>query len=106
VELLGKHYESVSQASRELNIKEKIITIRLKNGEPGYVITGKKVQGYTPVIIDNIEYESINAVVDAGLAKNRYQVMRRLKNNNKFPNWVYKFGPKNSGPAEDFPFDI
>ena len=41
-EINGKHYESVSQASRELNIKEKIITIRLKNGEPGYVITGKK----------------------------------------------------------------
>lgn len=89
----------------QLNIKEKIILIRLKNGEPGYIITGKKVQGYTPVIIDNIEYESIVAAVKTGVAKDRQQVMRRLKSKN-FPNWSYKFGPKNSGPAEDLPFEI
>ena len=75
----------------------------MKNGEPGYIITGKKVQGYTPVVIDNIEYQSLTAVVEAGLATNRQQVIRRLKSD-KFPTWFYKYGPKNSGPALDLPF--
>lgn len=81
--------------------KEETIRMKLKNNHSGYVLISKAVQGYTPVIVNNQEYPSNQAVVDANLAKDRFQVLRRLNSSlTKWENWSYKYGKKQSGPEE------
>ena len=57
---------------------ENSIRVRLKNNHPDYRIIHRVAQGYTPVIIDGVEFNSVKAVVEAELAANRLVVIRRL----------------------------
>lgn len=99
VEINGQIYQSVAEAARILTISENSIRIRLKNNHPGYRIIDQVAQGYTPVIINNVEYNSVKAVVEAGLAPNRFVVQRRINSTSqKWSGWNYKYGKKNSGP--------
>lgn len=100
-EIHGVRYESVKQASKITKEKEETIRMKLNNNHAGYVVLKKVVQGYTPIIVNNNEYPSIQAVINANLAKDRFQVMRRLNSNHiKWENWYYKYGKKQSGPEE------
>ena len=98
-EINGVQYESVSRAAKQTKEKDQIIRMKLNNKHPGYIVIKKVVQGYTPVIIDDQEYPSIQAVVKANLAKDRFEVMRRLKSP-KWEKWYYKYGKRKSGPEE------
>lgn len=101
VEINGQIYQSVAEAARTLKIPENSIRVRLKNNHPGYTIIDRVAQGYTPVIINNVEYNSVKSVVEAGLAPNKFVVLRRLNSTSrKWSEWNYKYGKKNSGPFE------
>lgn len=94
-------YNSIADAVLALGIPESVIRRRLVNNSPGYEIINKVQHGYTPVIVDGVEYESLVAVVEAGLATNRMQVGRRLRSEKrKWRNWNYKYGKKQSNPDE------
>jgi len=85
----------VNAAADATGEAETSIRNKLKNQHLGYEILDKVDHGYTPVIIEGVEYESINAVVEANLATNRFQAMRRLNSQNaKWRNWNYKYGKK------------
>lgn len=105
VEIDGQIYQSVAEAARTLNIPENSIRVRLKNNHPGYTIIDRVAQVYTPVIINDVEFNSVKSVVEAGLAPNRFVVLRRLNStSNKWSSWKYKYGKKNSGPFESLEF--
>ena len=79
-----------------LLLKKKLVLVKqlfvdvfvIRNTLPGKSLTEVK-HGYTKVCIEGQEFESINAVVEAGLAKDRFTVMRRLKSTqNKWKNWI------------------
>jgi hypothetical protein len=94
-EIYGKKYNSICEASSALQISETVIRQKLKNNHPGFKILEKVTHGYSPVIVEGVEYDSLIAVVEAGLAKNRFQVARRLNSSHrKWQNWNYKFGKK------------
>lgn len=96
-EIYGIKYHSINEASAALQISETVIRQKLRNNHPGFKILEKVTHGYTPVIIEGIEYDSLGTVVEAGLAKNRLQVGRRLNSTHrKWQNWNYKYGKKQS----------
>jgi len=78
VEINGQIYQSVAEAAKTLKMTENSIRVRLKNNHPDYRIIHRVAQGYTPVIIDGVEFNSVKAVVEAELAANRLVVIRRL----------------------------
>jgi hypothetical protein len=90
IEIDNKVYDSVAAAQKEVGVSETTIRRRLR--DPKYS-TWKELDriehGYTKVSIEGQKFESINAIVEAGLAKDRFTVMRRLKSTrNKWKNWV------------------
>jgi hypothetical protein len=90
LEIDNKVYESVATAQKEVGVSETTIRRRLR--DPKYS-TWKELDrvehGYTKVCIEGQEFESINAVVEAGLAKDRFTVIRRLQSTrHKWKNWV------------------
>ena len=82
-EIHGKVYNSIAEAARDLQIAETKICQNLKYNLSGYKILEKVECGSTPVIIEDVEYDSLVAVVEADLAKDRFQVGRRLKSMHK-----------------------
>lgn len=93
----GQEFESIAAGQAVLKLSETVIRNRLNNNYSGYEILEKIDHGYTLVIIEGKEYESLNSVVAAGLAKNRDQVGRRLRSKHpKWQNWNYKYGKKQS----------
>lgn len=94
-EIYGIKYNSISEASAALQISETVIRQKLQNNHDGFKILEKVPHGYTPVVVEGVEYDSLVAVVEAGLATNRCQVGRRLTSTSKkWQNWNYKFGKK------------
>lgn len=87
-EINGVRYESINEASRKTGERDNTIRTKLKNQYPGYLIIDKIKHGYEAIIVDGKEYSSINDVVSAGLATDRFQAMRRLKSH-KYKNWNY-----------------
>lgn len=91
----GQIYNSTHEAAKALNMSESELRRKLRNNFPGYTIVEKIEHCSTPVIIDGTEYASLLKVIEAGLAKNRQQVGRRLKSNlAKWAGWKYKYGKK------------
>lgn len=91
----GKTYNSILEAVEDLKVPETVLRNKLNNKVEGYEIIDKPLHGYTPVIIDGDEFDSLVAVVEAGLAKNREQVGRRLRSDlKKWEGWQYKYGKK------------
>ena len=91
IEIDNKVYDSVAAAQKEVSVSETTIRRRLR--DPKYS-TWKEIDkikhGYRKVCIEGQEFESINAVVKAGLCKERFTVMRRLKSTYyKWKDWVY-----------------
>ena len=78
-EINGQRFESIKQASEQLNMAENSIRRRLFNQQPNYLVIGKVRQGYEPIIANGTSYESIMAAVRDGQAKDRFQAMRFLK---------------------------
>jgi hypothetical protein len=90
IEIDNKVYDSIATAQKEVGVSETTIRRRLR--DPNYS-TWKELDrvehGYRKVSIEGQEFESINAAVEAGLAKDRFTVMRRLKSTqNKWKDWV------------------
>jgi len=88
-----------------LREKEESIRVKLYNNHPGYKILEKIVQGYTPILVNDIEYESISDFLKTNPEENldRFKVMRRLNSKiKKWENWRYKYGKKQSGPDKIF----
>ena len=91
----GQEFQSIAAAQAVLKLSETVIRNRVNNNYSGYEILEKIDHGYTPVIIEGKEYESLNSLVAAGLAKNREQVGRLLRSKHpKWKNWNYKYGKK------------
>jgi len=84
----GQRFESIKQASEQLNMSESSIRRRLFNQQPHYVIIEKIRQGYKHIIANGIYYDSIMYCVRAGEAKDRFQAMRYLKSKSRC-NWNY-----------------
>ena len=91
VEIDKKVYDSVAAAQKEVGVSETTIRRRLRDTKyPTWKDLDKVEHGYRKVCIEGQEFESINAVVEAGLANDRFTVMRRLKTTqNKWKGWVY-----------------
>lgn len=90
-EINGVTFPSINAAAKALSMRETEVRNRLYNKFPGYTIIQKIEQGYTPVIIEGIEYASLKAVVEAGLATTSQQVGRRIKSNSaRWIAWQYK----------------
>jgi hypothetical protein len=90
IEIDNKVYESVATAQKEVGVSETTIRRRLRDPKyPTWKDLDRVEHGYTKVCIKGQEFESINAVVEAGLANNRHTVMRRLKSTrHKWRDWV------------------
>lgn len=90
IEIHNKVYDSVAAAQKEVGVSETTIRRRLRDPKyPTWKELDKVKHGYTKVCIEGQDFESINAVVEAGLAKDRFTVMRRLKTTqNKWKNWI------------------
>jgi len=87
-EINGQRFESIKQASEQLNMSESSIRRKLFNQQPNYVIIEKIRQGYEPIIANGTYYDSIMSCVRAGQAKDRFQAMRYLKSKSRC-NWNY-----------------
>lgn len=86
-EIYGKKYDSICEACADLQMSDTLVRQKLKNGHPEFKILEKVPYG-SPVIIEGVEYDSLVAVVEAGLAINRFQVARRLNSTSKqWENW-------------------
>lgn len=90
IEIDGKVYHSVIAAQKEVGVSETTIQRRLRDSKyPTWKELAKIKHGYTKVCIEGQEFESIEAVVKAGLANNRAIVTRRLNAPGpKWRNWV------------------
>ena len=90
IEIDGKVYDSVIAAHKEVGVSETTIQRRLRDPKyPTWRELDRIKHGYTKVCIEGQEFESIEAVVKAGLANNRGTVMRRLNASGpKWRNWV------------------
>lgn len=88
-EINGIIYQTIKEASKKTNEAESTIRAKLKNGFPGYGIMAKVRHGYEPIIANGKNYASIIDAVQAGEAKNRFEVMRKLKNV-KYKDWNYQ----------------
>jgi hypothetical protein len=90
IEIDIKVYDSVAAAQKEVGVSETTIRRRLRDPKyPTWKELDKVEHGYTKVCIEGQEFESINAVVKPGLAKDRFTVMRRLESTqNRWRNWV------------------
>lgn len=84
----GVRYESVNEASKKTGEKDRTISVKLRNGVPGYEIIEKVKHGYEPIIANGQHYESITDAVDDGQAKDRFHAYRLLKNP-KRKDWNY-----------------
>jgi predicted GIY-YIG superfamily endonuclease len=87
-EINGTRYNSIAEASRLTGESDNRIRVKLNNKVPGYVLIEKVKHGYEPIIANGREYSSIISAVNAGEAKDRFQVIQRLKNL-KYKNWNY-----------------
>jgi len=87
-EINGQRFDSISQASKHLEISENSLRRRLFNNKPGYLVIDKVRQGYEPIIANGKFYDSIMDCVRAGEAKDRNQAMRFLKTKSR-TNWNY-----------------
>ncbi len=90
IEVDNKVYESIALAQKEVGVSETTIRRRLRDPKyPTWKELDRIKHGYTKVCIEGQEFESIEAAVEAGLAKNRFIVMRRLKSPiNKWKDWI------------------
>ncbi len=90
IEIDTKVYDSVAAAQKEVGVSETTVRRRLRDPKcPTWKELDKVKHGYTKVCIEGQEFESINAVVKAGLAKDRFTAMRRLESTqNSWKNWV------------------
>lgn len=84
----GQRFESIKQASEQLNMSESSIRRMLFNQQPHYVIIEKICQGYEPIIANGIYYDSIMSCGRAGESKDRFQAMCYLKSKSRC-NWNY-----------------
>ena len=88
IEIDNKVYDSVAAAQKEVDVSETTIRRRLRDPKHSTWKEIDKIRyGYRKVCIEGQEFESINAVVKAGLCKERFTVMRRLKST--YYKWVY-----------------
>lgn len=90
IEVDNKIYESVALAQKEVGVSETTVRRRLRDPKyPTWKELDRIEHGYTKVCIKGQEFESINAAVEAGLAKDRFTVMRRLKSTkNEWKDWI------------------
>lgn len=58
-EIHGILYQSIYEAAKITKEKEELIRTKLYNNYIGHKIIEKVVQGYTPIIVNQIEYDSI-----------------------------------------------
>ena len=105
----GTIYSSMAEGVKALGISRTEIQRRIRlETNTDFILVERVIHGYTPVLIEGTEYPSVNSVVQAGLAKNRHQVLRRLSSLLlKWAGWVYKNGKKNEkkkdGTSNDYP---
>lgn len=87
----GKVYSSLSEGVKNLALSETEIRRRIRSKTNfDFSFIEQIPHGYRPVIVDGNEYPSVKSLVDAGLAKNRHQALRRLSSaSSKWSNWVY-----------------
>jgi hypothetical protein len=87
-EINNVRYDSIAEARRLTGESETRIRAKLRNKCPGYVIINEVDCGYSQISVKGITYNSIVEAVAAGVAKDRFEVMRNLKNPKK-PDWYY-----------------
>ena len=93
----GKTYFSIAEGVKDLGISRTELHRRInQKTNTDFILIERATYGYTPVVIEGKEYPSVNSVVQAGLAKDRHQVLRRLSSPiSDWVGWVYKHGKKN-----------
>lgn len=89
IEIENQTYSSIASAAETLNLSQTTIRRRLDSVKyPCYA--RKTVQVGRLISINGISYSSIQSVVEQGLAKDRFQVSRRLQSaNEKWQFWFY-----------------
>ena len=82
-------FPSIASAAKALEVSETTIRRRLNSVKyPNYI--RKEAQTGRPISIDGVLYPSIEMVIEQKLAKDRFQVLRRLNSaNSKWQGWVY-----------------
>ena len=89
IEIENQIYSSIASAAETLNLSESTIRRRLSSAKYPYYAR-KTVQVGRLISINGISYSSIQSVVEQGLAKDRFQVSRRLRSANaKWQFWFY-----------------
>ena len=97
IKINGVIFESINAAARKLcplgALNESETNIRRKLKNPfiiNYEIIETVQQGYSTISVDGRIYSSIQSVVEAGLATDRHQVIRRLNSKTKkWQTWFY-----------------
>ena len=90
LEINGTRYHSVAAAARALGVGGTTIRRRLNDPRrPEYRAINLRASG-SPISVDGTIYGTINEAVRMGLAKDRFQAMRRLKSvSSRWDGWQY-----------------
>lgn len=91
IQINEKQYQSIAEAAKKVLLSETTIQRRLRDPNyPDYKQLETIKYGYTTVCIGTQQFESISQVVSKGLAKDRFQVYRRINSKSKkWTNWAY-----------------
>lgn len=91
VKIKGVTYYSINEAIRELNIPNTTLRRYLLNPKmTEYETLEPQEVGYSTVSVNGIVYNGVVDVVEAGLAKDSFEALRRLKAKSKrWKDWFY-----------------
>lgn len=90
IEVDGTRYPSVAEAARSLGIGGTTIRRRLNDQRRSEYREIKVRESGSPISVDGTIYGTITEAVRMGLAKDRFQAMRRLKSGNpRWDGWQY-----------------
>lgn len=89
----GTTYNSMAEATKALSIPETTLRRYLNDeANTNFVIVARVKHGYSPVVVDDKEYDSLKSVEKA-LKISRSTVHKRL-NSPEWPRWSYKKEPQ------------
>lgn len=89
IEIDKQLYPTITSAAKALNVSQTTIRRRMNSKRYPNYIRKKSTSGQS-ISINGIVYESLQEAVEQKLAKDRFQVLRRLKSDStKWKLWVY-----------------
>jgi len=95
IEIDGKRYKSVSEAVKDPNITVSATTLRRRLSDPKYPNYREIKRSSNSFSIEGKVFDTLDAIVEAGLANNRLTVGRRIKSSKpKWKDWICTFNYK------------